>query len=181
MPADCTRSRGYDVRSLGCTSHVHDVNYHCSPYLYQIQPSRPKSTRLRKNIHMQTEKHGKNNSIGDRTPHTPRLHDKRPRARLPGSLGRPIVGGGSLGRRPSGYAAPGDAVAAPGCARASPGGRTLQHLPRASCRRKPPAAPCRPRGAVPRVMALHGVAGDVPAREVGEERAREKASERQGG
>ena len=48
--SDCTRSRGYDVRSLGCTSHVHDVNNHCSPYFYQIQPSRSKSTRLRKNI-----------------------------------------------------------------------------------------------------------------------------------
>ena len=80
------------------------------------------------------------------------------------ALGRPVARGRSPGRMPSGYAAPGDAVpvAAPVRARPSPGGHTLQHLPKASRRRKPQAAPCRPRGAVPRVMALHGVAGDVP-------------------
>ena len=92
---------------------------------------------------------------------------RRPRERLPGSLGRPIVGAGSLGRRPSGYAAPGGAVAAPVRARSSPGGHTLQHLPKASRRRKLQTVPCRPRGAVPRVIALQGVAVDVPARKVG--------------
>ena len=96
-------------------------------------------------------------------------------------MGRPIVGGGSLGRRPSGYAAPGGAVAAPVRARPSPGGHILQQLAKSSRRCKASAAPCRPRGAVPRGMALQGVAGDVPAREEGEERARQKAPERQRG
>ena len=95
------------------------------------------------------------------------------------ALGRPVARGRSPGRMPSGYAAPGDAVAAPVRARSSPGGHTLQHLPKASRRRKPQAGPCRPRGAVPRVVALQGVAVDVPARKVGEESAREKASVRQ--
>ena len=64
MHARTERSRGYDVRSLGCTSHVHDVNNHCSPYFYQIQPSRSKSTRLRKNI-----QHAHASSTLYRTPH----------------------------------------------------------------------------------------------------------------
>jgi hypothetical protein len=102
-------------------------------------------------------------------------------ARLLGSLGRPIVGAGSLGQRPSGYAAPGDAVAAPVRARRSPGGHILQQLVKSSRRCEASAAPCRPRGAVPRGMALQGVAGDIPAREEGEERARQKAPERQRG